>query len=47
MLRRANLWHAVAAEFARVSFGLPAGRGPAAAAVRVAMAGEADQITLV
>src|SRR5690348_586581 len=33
MLRRANLWHAVAAEFARVSFGLAAGPGPAAAAV--------------
>jgi alpha-beta hydrolase superfamily lysophospholipase len=30
MLRRAKLWHAVAAEFARVSFGLPAGPGPAA-----------------
>ena len=33
MLRRASLWHAVAAEFARLSFGLPAGPGPAAAAV--------------
>jgi pimeloyl-ACP methyl ester carboxylesterase len=39
MLRRANLWHAIAAEFARVSFGLPAGSGPAAAAVRAARAG--------
>jgi hypothetical protein len=47
MLRRANLWHAVAAEFARVSFGLPAGPGPAAAAVRTAKAGEAGHITLV
>ena len=47
MLRRANLWHAVAAEFARVSFGLPAGPGPAAAAVRAARAGEADRITAV
>jgi dienelactone hydrolase len=47
MLRRANLWHAVAAEFARVSFGLPAGPGPAAAAVRTASLGEAGQVTLV
>jgi dienelactone hydrolase len=47
MLRRANLWHEVAAEFARVSFGLPAGPGPTAAAVRTAKAGEADHITLV
>ena len=34
MLSRANLWHAIAAEFARQSFGLPAGPGPAAVAVR-------------
>jgi alpha-beta hydrolase superfamily lysophospholipase len=34
MLRRANLWHAIAAEFARLSFGLPAGTGPAVAAIR-------------
>jgi dienelactone hydrolase len=34
MLHRASLWHAIAAEFARLSFGLPAGPGPAAAAVR-------------
>lgn len=47
MLRRANLWHAVAAEFARVSFGLPAGPGSAAAAVREASASEAGRITLV
>jgi hypothetical protein len=47
MLRRANLWHAVATEFARVSFGLPAGTGPAAAAVRTASLGEAGQVTLV
>lgn len=47
MLRRASLWHAVAAEFARVSFGLPAGPGPAAAAVRATGVGEADPITLV
>ncbi|HEX6524570.1 MAG TPA: alpha/beta fold hydrolase [Streptosporangiaceae bacterium] len=36
MLRRANLWHAIAAEFARLSFGLPGGPGRAAAAVRAA-----------
>jgi dienelactone hydrolase len=47
MVRRVNVWHAVAAEFARVSFGLPAGPGPAAAAVRATGAGEADRITLV
>jgi hypothetical protein len=47
MVRRVNVWHAVAAEFARVSFGLPAGPGPAAAAVRATRAGEADRITLV
>jgi alpha-beta hydrolase superfamily lysophospholipase len=47
MLRRVNVWHAVAAEFARVSFGLPAGPGPAAAAVRDTRVGEADRITLV
>ena len=38
MLRRANLWHAIAAEFARLSFGLPGGPGQAAAAVRAAAA---------
>jgi hypothetical protein len=47
MLRRVNVWHAVAAEFARVSFGLPAGSGSAAAAVRATRVGEADRITLV
>ena len=31
MLRRARLWHAVAAEFARAALGLPAGRGAPAA----------------
>jgi dienelactone hydrolase len=45
MLYRAHLWHAIAAEFARLSFGLPAGSGPAAAAVRAT--GEAGQITAV
>jgi len=43
MLRRASLWHAIAAEFARLSFGLPGGPGPAAAAVRAAGIGEAGQ----
>jgi dienelactone hydrolase len=38
MLRRAPLWHAIAAEFARLTFGLPPGTGPAAAAVRAASA---------
>jgi alpha-beta hydrolase superfamily lysophospholipase len=38
MLRRANLWHAITAEFTRLSFGLPAGPEPAAAAVRRAEA---------
>lgn len=36
MIRRASLWHAIAAEFTRVSFGLPAGGGEAAAAVGAA-----------
>ncbi|HEY1627200.1 MAG TPA: alpha/beta fold hydrolase [Streptosporangiaceae bacterium] len=34
MLRKARLWHAIAAEFTRLSFGLPAGSGEAASAVR-------------
>jgi pimeloyl-ACP methyl ester carboxylesterase len=38
MLRRAPLWHAIAAEFARLTFGLPPGTGPAAGAVRAASA---------
>ena len=33
MLRRARLWHAIAAEFARAAFGLPAGDRALAAAV--------------
>jgi dienelactone hydrolase len=47
MLRRAGLWHAIAAEFARLSFGLPAGPEPAVAAVRtdVWTAGEIGRIT--
>jgi len=37
MLRRARLWHAIAAEFARSAFGLPPGADPAlAAAVKAA-----------
>jgi pimeloyl-ACP methyl ester carboxylesterase len=47
MLRRAALWHAIAAEFARLSFGLPAGPGPAAAAVRATGVGDAGWITRV
>lgn len=48
MLRRANLWHAIAAEFARLSFGLPAEPGAAAAAaVRSARAGTATWPTQV
>jgi len=39
MLRRAPLWHALTAEFARLCFGLPAGPDPAAAAVRAAAPG--------
>jgi dienelactone hydrolase len=45
MLRRAGLWHAIAAEFARVSFGLPAGAGEAAAAMAASARG-AKMITL-
>jgi pimeloyl-ACP methyl ester carboxylesterase len=45
MLRRALLWHSLAAEFARVSFGLPAGGGEAAAALAAATRG-AKLITL-
>jgi pimeloyl-ACP methyl ester carboxylesterase len=33
MLRRALLWHAIAAEFTRLAFGLPLGTGEAAAAI--------------
>jgi pimeloyl-ACP methyl ester carboxylesterase len=47
MVRRAGLWHAIAAEFARLSFGLPAGPGLAAAAVRAIGSGDADWITRV
>lgn len=45
MLRRAGLWHALAAEFTRVSFGLPAGTGEAAVAIAAAARG-ATMITL-
>jgi hypothetical protein len=47
MMRRAGLWHAIAAGFARLSSGLPAGPGPAAAAVRAAGSGDAGWITRV
>jgi pimeloyl-ACP methyl ester carboxylesterase len=45
MLRRARLWHAIAAEFTRVSFGLPGGTGRAAAAITAA-ARQATTVTL-
>jgi pimeloyl-ACP methyl ester carboxylesterase len=45
MLRRALLWHAIAAEFTRVSFGLPLGTGEAAAAITASARG-AKMITL-
>jgi len=45
MLRRAGLWHGLAAEFARVSFGLPAGAGEAAVAIGAA-GGGARMVTL-
>jgi pimeloyl-ACP methyl ester carboxylesterase len=45
MLRRAGLWHAIAGEFARVSFGLSAGTGEAAVAMAAAARG-ATMITL-
>jgi len=46
MLRRAPLWHAIAAEFTRVAFGLPGGAGAAAAAAIAASARGARLITL-
>jgi dienelactone hydrolase len=39
MVRRALLWHALAAEFARASFGLPGGVGEAAVALAATAAG--------
>jgi pimeloyl-ACP methyl ester carboxylesterase len=45
MLRRARLWHAIAAAFTRVSFGLPAGTGQAATAITAA-ARQATTVTL-
>jgi pimeloyl-ACP methyl ester carboxylesterase len=45
MLRRAPLWHSIAAEFTRVAFGLPVGIGKAAAAIAAANRG-AGLITL-
>ncbi|HZR48756.1 MAG TPA: alpha/beta hydrolase [Streptosporangiaceae bacterium] len=45
MLRRASLWHAISAEFTRLSFGLPSGSGPAAAAVRAAATSQASRTT--
>ncbi len=45
MIRRALLWHAIAAQFTRVSFGLPAGGGEAAAAITASARG-AKMVTL-
>jgi pimeloyl-ACP methyl ester carboxylesterase len=45
MLRRALLWHAIAAEFTRASFGLPAGGGEAAVAITASGRG-AKMVTL-
>ena len=45
MIRRAHLWHSIAAEFARASFGLPAGGGEAAAAITASARG-AKTVTL-
>jgi pimeloyl-ACP methyl ester carboxylesterase len=45
MLRRALLWHAVAVEFTRASFGLPVGTGEAAAAMTASARG-AKMVTL-
>jgi Alpha/beta hydrolase family len=45
MLRRAPLWHALAAEFTRGCFGLPEGTGEAAAAITAASRG-ARMVTL-
>ena len=45
MIRRAHLWHSIAAEFARASFGLPAGGGEAAAAITASARG-AKAVTL-
>jgi pimeloyl-ACP methyl ester carboxylesterase len=39
MLRRALLWHSIAAEFTRAAFGLPVGAGEAAAAITAAKRG--------
>jgi pimeloyl-ACP methyl ester carboxylesterase len=39
MLRRASLWHGLAAEFARAAFGRPAGVGEAAAALTASARG--------
>jgi pimeloyl-ACP methyl ester carboxylesterase len=45
MLRRAPLWHSIAAEFTRAAFALPVGAGEAAAAITAAKRG-ARHITL-
>jgi dienelactone hydrolase len=45
MIRRALLWHGIAAQFTRVSFGLPAGGGEAAVAITASARG-AKMVTL-
>jgi hypothetical protein len=46
MVRRAGLWHALAAEFARVSLGLPGGGSGEAAAALTAAARGAKMVRL-
>ncbi len=44
MLRRARLWHDIAAEFARLALGLPAGQGAAAMTIEKASAKPGRQV---
>lgn len=44
MLRRARLWHDIAAEFARVALGLPAGQGEVAVTIEKASAKPGRQV---
>ncbi len=45
MVRRAALWHEIAAEFCRLAFGLDDGGGPAAVAIAAA-GGRAGRVTI-
>lgn len=47
MLRRASLWHAIAAEFVRISFGLTARPGPAADAIRAGGSDSSGGVALI